>query len=289
MGWADLFAYVFDYRELIGTTEETYDAYDSDGHELGEQRAGCMLDKRWTEPCVTDSIRLGRICEALAKSNEYSSHHLGQLGNFPAAVLRSDIQHGFQTERKAQDAAAEAKRTVISQLGYITWFLACREDWGRGLAIAEKVYITSLCLWDHPRRGVLVDVERYWNEMNIPLWIKEKIPVHYPWTSNLDLIKRFFILSPTFLSEYFSAVEANEGVEVPIESLQMYPLWGPRLARYNLYLRRAQLGRLARTFRPGHVYKIVDKLYWGGGTYPPGKWQAPTQRNSCAPSWSTKM
>ncbi|KAJ7238445.1 hypothetical protein C8J57DRAFT_1528755 [Mycena rebaudengoi] len=264
---SDSLAYIFDYQTSIATTEEVYNAYDSDGRKLGERHAGCMLDKEWTRTCLIDSERLGRAC----------------VGNLPAVVVSSDIEHSFLTEREAKDAASEAKHVILSQLGYITWFLSCRSDWCQGLPVAEAVYIASLQLWERLRRGVLVDIESYWTEMNIPHWLKENVPMHYQWTYNLDTIEHFFILSPTFLRKYFGAVETNGGSEVPIESLALYLIWSSCLLCYDLYSRdllRAPLGRIARTFRLQFVLKMVDELYWDY-TYCHTVTTAPDLRPTC--------
>ncbi|KAJ7290738.1 hypothetical protein C8J57DRAFT_1493446 [Mycena rebaudengoi] len=263
----DSLAYIFDYTTSVNTREATYMAYDSDGHELGERWAGCFLDKAWTERCVADSQRLGLVCAAFTKNNEYGS--LSFVGNSPAMVVRSGIENIFSTEAEALRAAALAKRTVLSQLGYIPWYISCRTDWARGLAVAEAVYVTSLRLDERQRRGVLVDVDKSWMEMNIPHWIRQNVAVHYPWTREMDKVDRFLRLSPVFLKEYFAAIEANGGVEVPLESLVLYHAWGQRLARFDVYLRdshAAKLGRVRRAFRPHFAFKIVDKLYWGPET-----------------------
>lgn len=52
------------------------------------------------------------------------------------------------------------------------------------------------------RRGVLVDLERHWQEVNIPNLLQHGVPVAYPWSPALSMSPCFTSLAPRILQAY---------------------------------------------------------------------------------------
>ena len=62
--------------------------------------------------------------------------------------------------------------------------------------------IKSLRLDRFRKWGVLVDLERHWQEINIANLLRHRVPVAYPWSPSLSPSPRFCSLAPRILQVY---------------------------------------------------------------------------------------
>ena len=100
----------------------------------------------------------------------------------------------------------EIQRHFLELLGGLRWLMSIDDDSHANLshvAVDTQLDVTDrLANWGLPQqggRGVLVDLFRDWREINIPLYIDNRVPVHYIWTPDLQADPRFRSLSPTTL------------------------------------------------------------------------------------------
>ena len=87
-------------------------------------------------------------------------------------------------------------------LGFLTWWTSSVSCWDANLDHHVVNTIRDLQLHRFRRRGVLVDLERHWREINIPNLLQHKIPIAYPWSSALASIPCFTGLAPHVLTMY---------------------------------------------------------------------------------------
>lgn len=147
----------------------------------------------------------------------------------------TDQLHGlFATEREAYRIIAAAQRAMLDRIAYVRWWITCLPSkreliGGMDLRDFEEAGYDK---WE--KRGVLLKLERDWEQVNIPTLLQHNVPIYYPWTDNLAKQPRFSRLDPAVLQAYHSfAIEDMESDEIP--------LWTdifPQLAQFSPFLER---------------------------------------------------
>ena len=129
-----------------------------------------------------------------------------------------DWDHGlllqpFSTIEELQVAGGTARRTAVDYLGFISWWTASISGWDANLDTRTAEVIKSMELHRFRKRGVLVDWERDWREINIPNLVLHRVPIAYSWTTSLASMPRFTSLSPHLLRAYDKS-RLEEGYEL---------------------------------------------------------------------------
>jgi len=112
------------------------------------------------------------------------------------------LMHSFSTLEELQAAGGICKRTAVDFLGFLAWWTASVSRWDASLDRHVIAIIKALQLDRFRRRGILIDLERHWQEINLPNLLQHRVPVAYPWTSTLASMPRFTSLSPRVLMAY---------------------------------------------------------------------------------------
>ena len=120
---------------------------------------------------------------------------------------------GFPTLVELQAAGGVCRRTAVDYLGFLLWWTLSVSRWDANLDHSVVTTIQNLHLSRFPRRGVLVDLERDWQEINMPNLVRHHVPVAYVWTTALASLPRFAGLSPQVLSAY-DRIRCSLGREV---------------------------------------------------------------------------
>lgn len=114
----------------------------------------------------------------------------------------STLIKGFPTLVELQAAGGICRRMAVNYLGFLLWWTLSVSHWDVNLDHSIVATIQSLQLSRFPRRGVLVDLECDWQEINLPNLIRDHVPVAYIWTPALASLPHFTSLSPQVLSAY---------------------------------------------------------------------------------------
>ena len=125
---------------------------------------------------------------------------------------------GFSTLEDLQAAGGFCKRTAVDYLGFLLWWTLSVSRWDADLDHQVVAVVRNLHLQRFRKRGVLVDLERDWQEVNMPNLIQHGVPVAYLWSPKLASLPRFTGLSPRVLVAYERA-RSSLGREVSLSDL----------------------------------------------------------------------
>lgn len=109
---------------------------------------------------------------------------------------------GFYSSEELQAAGGVVKRTAVDYLGFLTWWTSSISRWEADLDVQVATQIKDLQLHRFHKRGVLVDLEQHWQEINISNLLRNGVPVAYPWPPSLSMIPHFSSLAPRILQAY---------------------------------------------------------------------------------------
>ncbi|KAJ6568331.1 hypothetical protein DFH09DRAFT_1080710 [Mycena vulgaris] len=252
----DMICWVFDKNpvELAG--------HILDSTNLPDQLVNFTIDEYRRDVCIRLGSRVHDVCVAMASKYEFYS-----VEDVPGKVDESNLTGSFETEEDARQAFAEAHRTILDQLGLITWFMSVTWDYAVRLSDEMTQFLIDLRLGKRPKRGCLVYLSRDWKHLNIVHFIRHSIPFHYPWTEAEENDRKFFVYSEMFLKEYLNKSEARGGIPVPVEELPNYPNWREKLVSVDMFLQDRLLGdrRSWRrpNFEPTYSYSLILHESWG--------------------------
>lgn len=120
----------------------------------------------------------------------------------PHSYDRGIILRGFDSCEELQAAGGVVRRTAVDYLGFLTWWTSSISRWEADLDTLVASQIKDLRLARFHKRGVLVDLEQHWQEINFPNLLKHGVPVAYPWSPSLSITPRFRCLAPRILQAY---------------------------------------------------------------------------------------
>ncbi|KAJ7094087.1 hypothetical protein C8R44DRAFT_890455 [Mycena epipterygia] len=189
-----------------------------------------------------------------------------QTGDLPD-VVDEDVLSRIQYQMKdAQKLAANARRTILSQLGFLSWFQTIKPGWREDLEVEDLTFIKKLRLDERPKRGFLFDLSRDYHEINFRHLIAYDVPAHYAWTAKEEGNGRFVRYSPKFLEEYMELKAESDGGPIDLKLLPSFPEWEVDIGRYDVFFQDRQMGRVGERltrFHPEDDYGIVDFAYYG--------------------------
>jgi len=133
--------------------------------------------------------------------NICSNHPFPPQTARPTMFDLGTLVQGFSTLQDLQAAGGICKHTAVDHLGFLTWWTLSVSRWDANLDHHVVAVIKCLHLHFH-RRGVLVDLEQDWQEINMPNLIRHQVPVAYLWTPALTSLPRFTSLPPRVLVAY---------------------------------------------------------------------------------------
>jgi hypothetical protein len=153
----------------------------------------------------------------------------------PIREMPDYLEDTFINSDLALRALAKSHLFYLDFLGYLNWIHIAFEDALAASNVPNQIgskkskYLFAL---QAPKTGYLLDLQKDWGEINIPLWIENEIPVRYKWAPPYRLEPRFTRLCPEFLQAHD---ELEEGVDYP-EFLTNATSTFPNAARYDDWL-----------------------------------------------------
>jgi hypothetical protein len=266
----DIVGFLFDDDPVV-TVDQHADVYgysSEDEHDVPRKLyAGCYLDETWTNTAIEIAKRLHSISLVLASRTEfYSRGPTGEMGPVPAALDEGSLLQLQTSEEGAQVAATNAKRMILSFLGFIAWFQSVKALVTTKLSWEDQNFIKSLRLEDRRKAGVLFLLSRDYHYINLMHYINHGVVVHYAWRQQEREDRRFLRLSPEYWNEYVSLKEALKGEEVTIETFPSYSGWKNDLESWDWFfqnLRAGKRGDVLTTFKPDWDYYVVDFHLYG--------------------------
>ncbi|KAJ7358542.1 hypothetical protein DFH08DRAFT_953669 [Mycena albidolilacea] len=264
----DLLAICFG-RDVVPTEEILYEDYDSD-HPITpvERYAGCHLARGLIEEAVYLGGRLHDIILTLVESSDF--YRLGppayRNGDVPSALDDEEIKLAFSSEHAALQAAAKARRQLLSMLGFLSWFTSLIQLEHTRLSPGDRMYLRQLRLDERPKTGGIFDLTRDVHEINFAHLTNNGVGFHYIWTPVEEENGRLRRFSPAYYEE-IARVRAS-GLEEGIthKDLPSYAAWKDDLEGSNWLgenLRAGKMGSVWTSFKPSMKYELVDRYKYG--------------------------
>ncbi|KAJ7864251.1 hypothetical protein B0H14DRAFT_3443598 [Mycena olivaceomarginata] len=264
----DLLAICFN-RDAILTEEILFEDYDSD-HPITpvDRYAGCHLAHGWTEEAIYLGGRLHDIILSLVESSDF--YRLGppayRNGDVPSALDEEELKFAFLSDRVAQQAAAKARRQLLSMLGFLSWFMSLIQLEHTRLSPGDQMYLRQLRLDERPKIGGVFDLTRDIHEINFAHLANNGVGFHYIWTPVEEKNGRLRRFSPEYYREIARLRAAGQEDGITHEDLPSYAVWKDDLEGSNWLgenLRAGKMGSVWTSFKPSMKYEIVDRYKYG--------------------------
>jgi hypothetical protein len=177
-------------------------------------------DPESASPHLTIFPRLLSTMESDLQTLESCVVAIAKSSIFPARAARpgrydfTQLKGPFDSIRSLESFGANVKRQALDYLGFLAWWTLATSRWD--LYIPQDIVdsILDFSLEDRPKRGVLIDLERDWQQISIPHLLRHRIPLFYRWTESLQSAQRFLSLSPTILRAFDERRQATPDVPV---------------------------------------------------------------------------
>ncbi|KAJ6559432.1 hypothetical protein DFH09DRAFT_1316736 [Mycena vulgaris] len=192
-GQHDLLQWVFD-ESPVSLISHIFDS-ESDSDDL----VNFTIEEYWIDPGLRLGNRVNDVCMAIARKYEF---YKGK--NIPPKADETDLRSSFVTEEDTRQAAAEARRAVLDQLGLITWFMTVSWDYAVGLSDEMTQFLIDIRLGERPFCAQPRLEALGYHSLN-----STQIPFHYPWTEAEEDDRKFLIYSQAFLTEYLDESDAT--------------------------------------------------------------------------------
>ncbi|KAF8131246.1 hypothetical protein K438DRAFT_1999053 [Mycena galopus ATCC 62051] len=254
-------------KHEIDIVEEWVDTPTS-GSELddpGVSLAGYVLEEDWRRTAVKLSERMLAVSEQLARGTEWygPDSRTESLGHIPFGINKKAVEKVHESTLVAHSCSLVARAILRSQLGWLAWFIAVVFEWGRGLPVADEVFINSLRLHERDRRGFLYNLTQDYHETNFFFLMQNLVPFHYAWTAAEKGTARFLRCSPKFLQELQDLTARNE---TDMRSMPSYSIWQDDLDRYDVFFQDTRFGKVGEVltnFQPDWSYNLVEGVHFG--------------------------
>ncbi|KAH7917098.1 hypothetical protein BV22DRAFT_1135704 [Leucogyrophana mollusca] len=204
---------------------------------------------------------------------------IATLKHYPQNIPRPDVCRVWDVLKNGTDSitrltayVVQAQRVMQSNLAWIRWVTNSDFQLREGLTAKRFADVRDLLArhdWNTPGgRGVLVDLQRDWREINISLPVAANIPIYYPWDSSVSSVERFFALSPVALGSCDLDVWSGPPATHPDLSSPR-PRIQPPVARtyyFDNFLQKIELGRAevqkSRGQQPPLIVRVIDFEGW---------------------------
>ena len=123
--------------------------------------------------------------------DECISHCMTVPGVFP----RECLAKVYPTQKLIQINTAKAKCSVLHSIGWLSWWTTIIVNWEKNLTDLVVHLILSMLSTVKSRRGVICDLERDWQSINVPLYLQNNIPFFYLWDFKAQSDERFSCLN----------------------------------------------------------------------------------------------
>ena len=178
------------------------------------------------------------------------------------------LRNVFPSQDSAIRTRAEAIRTSLAYSGFLIWWTTSIHDWAKELpelTVYKIRHIVNKC--GSARRGVLVDLEKDWRELNIAHWMANDVPIYYPWDGTTNRHDRFLRLSPAILAAATASRPLGVSSDITMATAHISRNDEATLALYDEFLQELELptDHTSSALTADHdfsIYWIVDFRGW---------------------------
>ncbi|KAJ7721067.1 hypothetical protein DFH07DRAFT_972406 [Mycena maculata] len=260
-------AFTQDEVELDEVFEEVPGAGGSDGG-TDNCLVGYTIVEWWRLNSIYLSRRLRDISVSLVmKSDVYGPNAwTTRLGDMPEPLEERPLSDCHYQRAEAQRAAGDARRNILSQMGFLSWYIAIKSNWDRDLDLDDINFLKSLRLDERKKRGYIFDLSRDYHEANLGFLIKSNVPFHYLWTDAEEANRRFIRWSPQYQAEYSVVAAHAPNGPANLKDMPSYYLWKETLERYDVFFqdqRSGRVGEVVQSYSPLWKYHIIDFANYG--------------------------
>lgn len=159
-------------------------------------------------PHLTIFLRLLSTMESDLQTLKDCVVAIAKSSIFPARATRpglydcTQLKGPFNSIQSLENFGANVKRQALDYLGFLAWWTLSTSGWDLYIPQDLVDRILDFSLEDRPKRGVLIDLERDWQQISIPHLLNHRIPLFYRSTESLQADQRFLSLSPTILRAF---------------------------------------------------------------------------------------
>jgi len=133
----------------------------------------------------------------------------------PAIFPRVPLDKVYPTQKLIHINAAKAKRSVLHGIGWLAWWTTIIVDWEKELTDSVIHQISSLLSTVKSKRGVICDLNRDWQTINIPPYLQNNIPFFYLWDFEARSDQRFSRLNPGLNMTYWAVRQGTQLTLIP--------------------------------------------------------------------------
>ena len=172
-----------------------------------KERSGgwCMAETQRRE-CSLDLTHVQACIRYIVDFDQHVSRRMTVPGIFPTDRL-SKV---YPTQKLVQINAAKAKRSVLHSIGWLSWWTAIVVNWEEQLSDSVIHLVSSLLSTVKNKRGVICDLDRDWQSINIPLYLENNIPFFYLWDFEAQSDQRFDRLNPGLNLTYWAIRQGTQ-------------------------------------------------------------------------------
>ena len=190
--------------------------YFSDGNSPWQGTDGKFHFDPSTRTKAEDSLTKLWLCVEAITSNPPFVQGTPHPAKFNYLLLSAT----WESARGATSLMDDTKGRVLEYLGFINWWSSLVSGWQDPLQRWMVDYVGSFRLRDLKKRGVFIDLLRYWRLLNIGHLLFENVPVYYFWQEEMDDYPCFTQLSPVILQAYHDTCSSLDRTEVSGEDMR---------------------------------------------------------------------
>lgn len=129
----------------------------------------------------------------------------------PGYYTYKPLHSTFNNTQALEDFGTNCKCQVLDYLAFINWWMSSVSYWDCDLPQVALTY--------YERRGVLIDLQKDWQQISLPHLLKQRVPTFIRWSKELDKDDRFLSISPRILHAFeekrTAALEATVAAHMP--------------------------------------------------------------------------
>ena len=174
----------------------------------------------------------------------------------------------YDTAHEVTDITAKAVQSAINYAAFMVWWTSSITGWDKTLPQVAVGRIRHAVNSVSPvRRGILVDLETSWRELNVPHLIACGVPIAYKWSKALEADERFLRLSPRILLASLPAPEEPSAADVTMAGTSISRNDRIALSLYDKFLDDIEppsdaFAFMSAPINDGSVYQIIDFKGW---------------------------
>lgn len=177
--------------------------------EAMSQSCECSIHPSAVSKMEDDLCRFETCMAAITHSTMFPAR-----GCRPGHYSYDSLCDTFNNNQALEDFGANTKRQALDYLTFINWWTLSVSFWDQELPQAVIDTILNLNLQLHPKRGVLINLQKDWRQISIPHLLRHQVPTYYRWNAELDKEDRFLSISPTILKAFKDKRWASEDGKV---------------------------------------------------------------------------